>query len=155
MVGESVHHDGESEDVAGCRKEEKDQLGDPEDLATPRAEHDICGIGHAVNRGVALSELADNVAGVGGDDPETDDQNDATGGVSGGHEHGRIRSINIRDEADGCQGCRDGQDAQGNGFSNHHWCVLAHIFCGRRIRVVRIPLCLYHCQSSPCVSLSG
>lgn len=83
MRGDGVERDGEGKDVGGHNEEEEDDLGESEELAAERAEEDHAGVGHVVDVWVAGFELPDHVAGVGGEDAEDQDEEEAAGeGVS-------------------------------------------------------------------------
>jgi hypothetical protein len=84
MRGDGVEHDGEGKDVGGHDEEEEDDLGEAEELAAERAKEDHAGVGQVVDVWVAGLELADYVPGVGGEDAEDQDEEEAAGeGLAG------------------------------------------------------------------------
>lgn len=61
--------------TATCEQEEQ-QLSDFDDVATDGTHEDETCISHAVHVGIFVSELCDGITRVGGNDTETDDEND-------------------------------------------------------------------------------
>ena len=59
------------------RKDKEEDLSRAEDLAAGGAGEDVAGVGHVVDGWVGEFELAEGVAGVGGDEAEAEDEEDA------------------------------------------------------------------------------
>lgn len=77
VLGECIHHDRECEDMAAHNKYQEEQLRGAQDFTPEAPQHDLAGIGHAVDVWVCELELAEDVAGVCSDEAEADDQDDA------------------------------------------------------------------------------
>lgn len=106
MVGDRVHHDAESQNVATHNEDGKQQLSNTEELTPKRSHQNLTSIRQVLNVRVALVELSNNVTGVCGEKTEADDQHDG------------------RRKAEGGEGSGQRQDTQRNGFSDHDWVVL-------------------------------
>jgi hypothetical protein len=83
VVGQGVHHRGESQDMTTHNEYEKEELGRSEELSTEAwksnsTKHYFTCICHAVNLGVSHFELADDIAGVGCGETEPDNENHRT-----------------------------------------------------------------------------
>ena len=95
--GDGVHHDGEGQDVRAHYEDEEKELCSAEDFAAPPPEQDFTGIGHVVDEGVGELELADYVAGIGGNEAETEDEDHAPGcgeiGIFGGSKEERRHTV--------------------------------------------------------------
>lgn len=77
MLGHGVHHDDERQDVAAHDEHQEQKLRGAEQLAPEATEHDLAGVGHAVDMGVAQLELPYHIACVGRDEAEADDEDDS------------------------------------------------------------------------------
>ena len=64
VVRQSVHHDGEGQDVAAHDEDQGEHLSRVEDFAPDSAKHDFSCVGHVVNVGISHLELSDHVAGI-------------------------------------------------------------------------------------------
>lgn len=78
MLGQRVHHHGESQQVTPGGKQEKQQLSNFQHLPTNTTHQDIACIGHAVDERITLSELTDHIAGICRDKPQTNDKDDGS-----------------------------------------------------------------------------
>ena len=122
--GDRVHHDGEGQDVRAHDEDEEEHLGGAEDLAAPGSQHHHACVGHVVDVWICHLELPDHVAGVGCEDAETSDEDDAGDETNGGEDTGET------------------EDAKGDGFCNLENHV--SIFCTVGKRVVNtmiMPAC--------------
>lgn len=63
--------------MAAHNKYQEEQLRGAQDFTPEAPQHDLAGIGHAVDVWVCELELAEDVAGVCSDEAEADDQDDA------------------------------------------------------------------------------
>lgn len=77
MASEGVQHHAEGQDMAAHDEDQEDQLESAEHFSPEPAQQDFPSIGHAVDMRVRQLELADHIARVRRDQPETDNQNDA------------------------------------------------------------------------------
>lgn len=77
VVRQGVHHDNEGQDMAAHDKDQEQQLRGAKHLAPDGTEHDLTRVSHAVDMRITQLELADHVAGVGGDDAKADDEDDS------------------------------------------------------------------------------
>lgn len=78
MLGDGVHHDGEGKDVACHDEDEEEELSTTQDFATNATGHDLTGITHTMDVRISHFELTNDIASVGRQTAETDDDDDAT-----------------------------------------------------------------------------
>ena len=64
VLGNSVHHDTESQDVTTHNENREEQLAQTEQLATKSTKQDLTGIGQVLNMGVPRAELVNCVTGI-------------------------------------------------------------------------------------------
>ena len=77
MGCEHIHHDGECEDVAAHDEYKEQDLGGTEKFASYRTSQYFSCVCHIVDVWMGELELADHEAGVGCEDTQTQDENDA------------------------------------------------------------------------------
>ena len=77
MSSEHIHHDGECQKMTTHNEDEEQHLSCPEDLSPDGTCHDFSCIGHAVDVWVCELELANDEAGVGCQDAQACDEDDA------------------------------------------------------------------------------
>lgn len=78
MIGEDVERDGEGDQMAGHEEDNEEDLGDPQEFPTNPAHENLTGVGHAHDVGISELELAEDVTGVGGDNPDADEDDQST-----------------------------------------------------------------------------
>lgn len=101
MVGDGVEHGSKSDDMATHDENGEEQLPQAKKFAAKAAQQDLAGIGQVMHMGVALTELANGITGIQGDETQADNEDD------GG------------DETNSGQGCREGEDAERDGLGDH------------------------------------
>lgn len=140
MLGEGIHHDRECQNMAPHNKDQEEQLRSTHDFTPEAAQHDFARVRHAVDVWVCELELADDIAGVCGDDAESDDEDDAAiprerqglvkskacishGGLGDGLSNGcgvaGLEGLDLRDETEGGHGRGEGEDSQRDRFCDH------------------------------------
>lgn len=82
MVGNGVHHDSKSDDMATHDEDREEDLAQTEQLPTESAHEDLSRIGKVVDVRVAFTELTNDITSVKGEDTKTDDENERTALVS-------------------------------------------------------------------------
>ena len=78
MRSKHVHHNGEREDMTAHDEDEKEYLSTTEELASYAAKHDFPCVCHVVHMWMGELELANYKAGVGRENAESCDENNAT-----------------------------------------------------------------------------
>jgi hypothetical protein len=86
VLGNGVHHDAECQDVASHDEDGEEQLANAKELASKGPKENISSVGKVLNMGVSLMKLPDDIAGIGCQKTQADDQDQST-----------IRSINLDD----------------------------------------------------------
>lgn len=82
VVGNGVHHDSKSDDMATHDEDREEDLAQTEQLPTESAHEDLSRIGKVVDVRVAFTELTNDITSVKGEDTKTDDENERTALVS-------------------------------------------------------------------------
>ena len=78
MLSYSVHHDTKSENVASHNENRKQNLSETEQLASKGTHQNFTSICQILNVGIGLMELADNIAGIRGENTQPNNENDGT-----------------------------------------------------------------------------
>lgn len=64
MFRQSVHHNGESQQVTPGSENEEQQLRKLQEITTNRTKQDVASVCHAMDERVSLSELANHITGI-------------------------------------------------------------------------------------------
>lgn len=77
MLSDSVHHDTESKNMA-CHDENREQnLAETEELASKGTHQNFTSICQILNVRISMMKLADNVAGICGEDAQPNNENNS------------------------------------------------------------------------------
>lgn len=87
VVGESVHHDSEGQDVTSHDEDTEDKLSTTEELAAKSAQQNLTGVAQVLNVRIPFAEKANVVAGICCKKTEADNEND-TGDQTQGRDSG-------------------------------------------------------------------
>lgn len=111
MAGDGVEQHGKGENVTRHEENEKQQLADTDELAPERTHKHLTSVGHAVDVGESLLELADDIACVPGDAGEAENEDDGGDNAECGHGGG------------------ERENAQRDVFSDHDCILSISVFC--------------------------
>ena len=101
VICNSIHHDGEGQDVTAHDKDIERKLSPTQDAFAPNAEEYLASAGKGVNTRIVYLKLPDNEAGIGSHGAETDERNQA------------------RNDTQLSHSCWKGENSKRNCFGNH------------------------------------